>query len=70
MTLEIRCQHHNGDGSRCNRFLAEIDDQGRLWLFCPVCRTKHQVQISALVEAALRQAVAASQQAESGGFML
>lgn len=47
--MRITCEHVNGSGRECGRFLGEVE-RGTLWIHCPACKTLHEIPITELMQ--------------------
>lgn len=47
--MRITCEHVNGSGRECGRFLGEVE-QGTLLIHCPACKTMHEIPITELMQ--------------------
>lgn len=68
--VKIFCQHRNGEGATCKRFLAEIDG-AELRIYCPRCKRWHRIRVehlAAYLEQVQQQEEA--HQAGAAGFVL
>lgn len=47
--MRITCEHVNGTGRECGRFLGEVE-RGTLLIHCPACKTMHEIPITELMQ--------------------
>lgn len=69
--MRITCEHVNGSGRECGRFLGEVE-HGTLLIHCPACKAMHEIPITELMqhlEAYLREVEGKAERKVMLGFV-